>query len=130
MEFRRSWFAAALALAAGLTSGAYAGGSAKVISAQEAKSRIDADRSVIVLDVRTPEEYAEKHIPGSVLLPLDSIEKDAARVLPDKKKTILVYCRSGRRSAIAGQILISMGYASVFDFGGINRWPYETVSGK
>ena len=130
MEFRLSGFAAALILAAGISSGACAAGSAKVISAQEAKSRMDADRSVIVLDVRTPEEYAEKHIPGSVLLPLDTIERDAVKTLPDKKRTILVYCRSGRRSAIAGQILVSMGYQSVFDFGGINRWPYATVSGK
>lgn len=130
MKLSSSGAAAALLLAAGISSGSYAAGPAKVISAEEAKSRIDADRSVIVLDVRTPEEYAEKHIRGSVLLPLDSIGKDAARVLPDKKRTILVYCRSGRRSAIAAQQLLSMGYQSVFDFGGINRWPYETVSGK
>ena len=130
MKLTATSAAAALLLAAGITSGACAGGPAKVISAQEAKSRMDADRSVIVLDVRTPEEYAEKHIPGSVLLPLDTIERDAAKALPDKKRTILIYCRSGRRSAIAGQILVSMGYSSVFDFGGINRWPYATVSGK
>lgn len=130
MKLRYSSLAAALILAAGFSSGACAAGSAKVISAQEARARMDADKSAIVLDVRTPEEYAEKHIPGSVLLPLDTIERDAAKALPDKKRTILIYCRSGRRSAIAGQILVSMGYSSVFDFGGINRWPYATVSGK
>ena len=130
MKLTATSAAAALLLAAGITSGACAGGPAKVISAQEAKSRMDADRSVIVLDVRTPEEYAEKHIPGSVLLPLDTIERDAPKALPDKKRTILVYCRSGRRSAIAAKTLADMGYLSVFDFGGINRGPYATVSGK
>ena len=130
MKLTATSAAAALLLAAGITSGACAGGPAKVISAQEAKSRMDADRSVIVLDVRTPEEYAEKHIPGSVLIPLDTIGRDAPKALPDKKRTILVYCRSGRRSAIAAKTLADMGYLSVFDFGGINRWPYETVSGK
>ena len=130
MKLTATSAAAALLLAAGITSGACAGGPAKVISAQEAKSRMNADRSVIVLDVRTPEEYAEKHIPGSVLIPLDTIERDAPKALPDKKRTILVYCRSGRRSAIAAKTLADMGYLSVFDFGGISRWPYATVSGK
>ena len=105
-------------------------GNAAVLSAEDAHKRMKADPSIILVDVRTPEENAQIRIPGSVLLPLDTIEKDARRILPDKKRTIFIYCRSGRRSAIAAKQLAAMGYESVFDIGGIHSWPYETESGR
>jgi rhodanese-related sulfurtransferase len=121
---------ASFILAAGLSACADAAQGAAILTAREAKARLDADPSIILLDVRTPEEYAQRHIPKSVLLPLDTIDASAASVLKDKKKTIFVYCRSGRRSAIAAQQLVKMGYSSVYDIGGIITWPYETVTGK
>ena len=99
------------------------------ITPQQAKARM-AEAGVIVLDVRMQQEYDAGHIADAVLLPLPLIEAgdaDVARVLPDKDAEILVYCRSGRRSAIAANALINMGYTNVLDFGGINDWPYEVV---
>ena len=99
------------------------------ITPQQAKARM-AEPGVIVLDVRMQQEYDAGHIANAVLLPLPLIEAgDAAvaKALPDKDAEILVYCRSGRRSAIAVNALINMGYTNVLDFGGINDWPYEVV---
>ena len=99
------------------------------ITPQQAKARM-AEPGVIVLDVRMQQEYDAGHIANAVLLPLPLIETgDAAvaKALPDKDAEILVYCRSGRRSAIAANALINMGYTNVLDFGGINDWPYEVV---
>ena len=99
------------------------------ITAAEAKQKMAANPQAVVLDVRTAEEYREKHIPKAVLLPLAEVkEKEkASAVLPDKNAEILVYCRSGNRSRQAGVLLAEMGYASVYDFGGIQDWPYEVV---
>ena len=99
------------------------------ITPQQAKARM-TEPGVIVLDVRMQQEYDAGHIANAVLLPLPLIEAgdaEVARVLPDKDAEILVYCRSGRRSAIAANALINMGYTNVLDFGGINDWPYEVV---
>ena len=99
------------------------------ITPQQAKARM-AEPGVIVLDVRMQQEYDAGHIANAVLLPLPLIEAGdtaVAKALPDKDAEILVYCRSGRRSAIAANALINMGYTNVLDFGGINDWPYEVV---
>lgn len=98
------------------------------ISPDDAKDLIGKE-NVILLDVRTREEYEEKRIPGAVLLPVDNISQKAGSVLPDKDSVIIVYCRSGRRSKIASEELIDMGYKTVYDLGGIIDWPYDTVSG-
>ena len=102
---------------------------AEGLSTAQAKERM-AEPGVIVLDVRMQQEYDAGHIANAVLLPLPLIEAgDAAvaKALPDKDAEILVYCRSGRRSAIAANALINRGYTNVLDFGGINDWPYEVV---
>jgi len=88
------------------------------------------EKDIILLDVRTPEEYMEKRIPGSILLPNYEIKDRATDVIPDKNARIVVYCRSGRRSAEAANTLRELGYSNVFDLGGINNWPYETISGE
>lgn len=98
----------------------------KKITSEDAKSIIDSE-DVIILDVRTPEEYSGGHIENSVLLPVTEITDKAEDVLPDKDAKILVYCRSGNRSATASKELIAMGYTNVYDFGGISSWPYEVV---
>jgi len=97
------------------------------ISAAEAKKMLDENPNATLLDVRTEAEFKEKHIPRALLLPLNEVENKAATVLPDKNALILVYCRSGRRSNTAANLLISMGYTNVYDMeGGIIAWPYET----
>lgn len=98
------------------------------ISPADAKNLIGSE-GVILTDVRTSEEYEQWHIPQAVLLPLDDISLKAQSVLPDKNSVIIVYCRSGRRSKIASEQLLNMGYKNVYDLGGIIDWPYDTVSG-
>ncbi len=98
------------------------------ISAQRAKQLMDSESDYVVLDVRTPEEYADGHIKGSMLIPYNEIGERAEDELPEKDKLILVYCRSGRRSKIAAQALAELGYTNVKEFGGIIDWPYEIVT--
>ena len=99
------------------------------ISAEEAKKILDENPKAILLDVRTEAEYKEAHIPGAILLPVSDIKTKAADMLPDKNALILVYCRSGGRSANAAYQLIALGYTNVYDFGGIINWPYKTEKG-
>ena len=96
------------------------------ITAEEAKEIIDSEEGYIILDVRTQEEYDEGHIPGAILIPYMQIEEKAEEVLTDKNQLILVYCRSGRRSKIAAEALVELGYTNIKEFGGIIDWPYET----
>lgn len=99
------------------------------IAPEEAKTIMDSDKNIIILDVRTAEEYEEKHIPGALLIPNEDIQSTPMDQLPDMDKQILVYCRSGNRSAQAAKKLIEAGYTKVYDFGGINDWPFETETG-
>lgn len=98
------------------------------ITAAEAKARMDSGAELIILDVRTAEEYAEGHIAGAVLLPVDSINADVSELLSDKNAEILVYCRSGNRSRAAANLLVELGYTKVYDFGGLRGWTYGTVT--
>ena len=100
----------------------------RLITAEEGKAIMDAETGYILLDVRSEEEYREAHIPGAVVIPDGELAARAQKELPDKEQKILVYCRSGRRSAASAQALLEMGYTNVFDMGGIINWPYETVS--
>ncbi|GAA0182015.1 hypothetical protein SH2C18_44640 [Clostridium sediminicola] len=98
----------------------------KRISPLKAKEMLQKDGNIILLDVRTPEEYAEKRIPNSVNLPIDDLGEKASEVLSDKNATIIVYCKLGKRSKRATRILCKMGYTNVYNLGGIQDWPYET----
>ena len=98
------------------------------ISAADAKARIDSGDEIIIVDVRTQEEFNEGHIPGAILIPNETILDEQPALLPDLDAEILIYCRSGNRSAQAANKLIAMGYTDVVDFGGIIDWPYEIVT--
>ena len=95
------------------------------ITAQQAKEIMDTQEGYIILDTRTQEEYDTGHIPGAMVLPHDEVLKKAETVLPDKSQLILVYCRSGRRSKLAAEDLVKLGYTNFREFGGIIDWPYE-----
>ena len=97
----------------------------KQISAKEAKEIMDVAKDYIILDTREQDEFDEGHIPGAVLIPYTEISDKAEGMIPDKDKLILVYCRSGRRSKIAADSLVSLGYTNVMEFGGIIDWPYD-----
>lgn len=83
----------------------------------------------LIVDVRRPDEFAESHIAGAVNVPNESIEDEMPAELPDKDQLLLIYCRSGNRSKEASQKLAEMGYTRVYEFGGINTWEGEIVSG-
>ena len=100
------------------------------ISAEDAKKKMDEDKSIILVDVRTVEEFNEAHIENAKLLTLDTINAMAPSVIPDKNATYYIYCRSGNRSAIAASELVIMGYMNIYDMGGIADWPYETIKGN
>lgn len=95
------------------------------ITAQQAKEIMDSRNDYILLDTRTQEEYDEGHIPGAILIPYDEITQKAESILPDKSQLLLVYCRSGRRSKLASEDLVKLGYTNIKEFGGIIDWPYE-----
>ncbi len=110
--------------------GDHSAASYQTISPQAAKERIDSGDAIVLLDVRTQSEYEEKHIPGAILIPNETIGKTPLEQLPDLDAEILIYCRSGNRSAQAAKKLAAAGYTNVSDVGGIQDWPYKTVSGK
>jgi len=101
----------------------------EVLSPSEALERIDNRETIILLDVRTRAEYNQIRIPGSTHIPLDELETLLGQQIPDVDSEILIYCRSGNRSATAARILKNMGYHTVYDMGGIIDWPYATESG-
>ena len=95
------------------------------ITAEEAKRIMDTEEGYVILDVREQDEYDAGHISGAILIPYTQIEAKANEMLTDKDQLILVYCRSGRRSKLAAEALVELGYTNIKEFGGILDWPYE-----
>ena len=100
------------------------------VNAEEVDSMMEEESGYIILDVRTAQEYSEKHIPGAINIPNETIGTEDIPELPDKEQLILVYCRSGNRSKQASEKLLKLGYTNIVEFGGINDWTGETVSGE
>ena len=99
------------------------------VSMDDAIAMMEEESGYIILDVRTPEEFAEKHIPGAINIPNETIGTTEIPELPDKDQLILVYCRSGNRSKQASEKLAALGYTNIVEFGGINDWPGEIATG-
>ena len=97
------------------------------ITSEQAKTIMDTEKDYFIIDARTEEEFAEGHIENAILIPEYEIADRAEKELPDKEQLILVYCRSGRRSKIASEELVKLGYTNVKEFGGIIDWPYDIV---
>ena len=95
------------------------------ISMQEAVAMMATEENYIILDVRTTEEFAEKHIPNAINIPNETIGSEELAELPDKNQLILIYCRSGNRSKQASEKLAALGYTNIYEFGGINNWTGE-----
>ena len=100
------------------------------VSPEEAAAMMEEETGYIILDVRTQEEYETAHIPGAICIPNETIGTEDIPELPDKDQLILVYCRSGNRSKQASEKLVNQGYTNIVEFGGINSWTGETVSGS
>ena len=100
------------------------------VSMEEAMELMKTEENYIILDVRSQEEYDEKHIPGAILVPNETIGTKDIPELPDKDQMILVYCRSGNRSKQAAEKLAALGYTNIIEFGGINDWPGEVETSE
>lgn len=81
----------------------------------------------ILLDIRSPEEYNSGHIENSILLPPDKVSLYAEKTLKNKEALILLYCRTGRRSGLALDMLKALGYKNAYNLGGIDFWPHKLV---
>ena len=99
------------------------------VTQEEAKEMMAKDDGHVVIDVRRQDEYDAGHIPDAILIPNESIECDSPEALPDYDQIILIYCRSGNRSKQAAQKLAGMGYTNIYEFGGINDWTGDVVTG-
>ena len=97
-----------------------------IITPQEVHALMTSDTPFVLLDVRNQDEFEEKHLPGALLIPVTDISARIEQEIPDKETFIIIYCRSGRRSADAALMLVELGYLHVYDLGGINDWPFET----
>ena len=98
------------------------------INMDEALAVMEAESGYIILDVRTPEEFGDGHIPGAINVPNETIGSGEIPELPDQEQLILVYCRSGNRSKQASEKLAALGYTNIVEFGGIRDWPGEVVN--
>ena len=122
-------FLLTLLLLAGCAASAAQEGTYRQITMDEAIVMMEEESNYIILDVRTPEEFSEKHIPGAINIPNETIGTEEGPELPDKDQLILIYCRSGNRSKQASEKLVRLGYTNIVEFGGINDWPGDTVNG-
>ena len=100
------------------------------IDQETAKEMMAQDDEHMIVDVRRYDEFESGHIPGAICIPNESIETDMPEELPNRAQTLLIYCRSGRRSKEAAEKLVDMGYANVYEFGGIIDWTGEVVTGQ
>ena len=129
----RNIIAAAIAVAAiGYIAAQQAAHSPATISVQETLETLQKDSSVVLLDVRTPQEHLGERIKNSPLIPVQELENRAGELLKYKNQKIIVYCRSGHRSGIATEILVKKGFNAVSMAGGILRWKseqYPTITG-
>ena len=95
---------------------------ALIITGEEAKELFMSNDSAVLLDVRSSLEYGAGHIDGSINIPVDQLEARLSE-LPDKDAVIIVYCRAGRRSASAAEILIAYNYTNVYNMERVDNWP-------
>ena len=126
----RRWipFLLLLLFLAGCTASNEQENSYRQISMDEAVTMMEEESGYIILDVRTPEEYRERHIPNAINIPNETIGSEDIQELPDRDQLILVYCRSGNRSKQASGKLAELGYTNIVEIGGINDWIGDTVS--
>jgi rhodanese-related sulfurtransferase len=100
---------------------ALAQGRAPDVGGAQARKLVSEQHAVLV-DVRTAAEFAEGHLPGAINVPLGDLSAQAAKALPEKTREVVVYCRSGHRSAQARDALEKAGYTHVHDLGAQANW--------
>lgn len=119
-------FIALIVLAAAIFNGCGVSNAPKHLSTDEAVKFIAAEKNYLLVDVRTPEEYEKRHIPNAILVPIEELREGKFEALPDKNRTLLVYCWTGRRAEDAAAILVKNGYTRVYEIGGLVDWTGAT----
>jgi rhodanese-related sulfurtransferase len=111
-------------LVAGLLFWQNQGGGYKVVNVEEARTMINSDSTLLVLDVRTPGEFhgASGHLPGALLIPVQDLEARIGELEQYRDRPILAYCRTGNRSGTAAALLTRMGFTAINMAGGIVEW--------
>ena len=94
----------------------------QVMSLAEGMELVKRESNALLVDVRTEEEYAEKHIPGAILLPIEEIKEGKVEALSDKEQPIFLYCYTGRRAEDSAALLSKFGYTNLYAIGGIIEW--------
>ncbi len=97
------------------------------ITADEAQVLMQREQDYLILDVRSPEEYAAGHIPHAINIPMEQFGEDPPKELPDRNQMIFVYCVKGVRSMNVANRLAHMGYKNIVEMGGIQDWHGEIV---
>lgn len=92
------------------------------ITPKQAYALLHNDENVTLLDVRTPEEFAQEHIEGATLIPVQVLSEKLSQLQSVKETKIIVYCHSGNRSVIASRILTKNGFTPLNVKGGITEW--------
>jgi len=95
------------------------------IDAKTAKAAFESQSDITIIDVRTVGEFSTGHVIDAINIPLDIVEESVLEQFPNKDEKLYIYCRSGNRSAQAANLLVKQGYTNVYDFGGLNSWPYD-----
>ena len=101
----------------------------QTLTMDEAKIEIEDNPNIIIVDVRTPEEYKKGHIPGAMNIPVETPQLITEKI-PDKNETIFVYCLSGGRNQRASELFADMGYGHITDIGGILFWRGNLEKGE
>lgn len=96
------------------------------ISGNEAYKMI-RNEDVVIIDVRSKEEFNTGHLENAVNIPHTSIGSEIKSIVNDLNQKIIIYCRSGARAETASNTLVNLGYTNVYTFGGLNSWSYEIV---
>lgn len=90
-----------------------------LISAPEACQHLRG--GAVIVDVRTPEEFAQRHVPGAINLPLSRLPGDLLRRISDREQVLLLHCQGGGRSAMAQRLLRAEGFRRAYNLGSIRR---------
>ena len=101
----------------------------KKISPREALHLMENDKNILLIDVRTMEEYHTVRIPNSISVPLDNLKSKIEKIAPNKDAQLMIYCQGGVRASAACKELDKMGYTNIYNLGGIMNWPFDTVKG-
>ncbi len=107
-------------------------GEAQSISPERVYELLASKQDIILIDVRTHDEYVAGHIPGAILFPVADINSEsAAKIIgPDVTRMVIAYCASGNRSRTAASLLLGLGYMNVWNMGSLSTWLFEIEQGE